>query len=298
MPGNDNLFGDADAAPEPPAATGPFNLAGLFDSAEPAVANIAGKVRRATETDVHVVNQTPASAEADAPAQGVPTAVQRPKPIRPVRIDGSFDVARRADDTSPAAEPPAEPIAEPAIEPPAVAPRASLTQPAAQPNAAPTMTEPLQWLTPSALGGAGSNVRGSGRSAQRAAADESGAIAPSSLRGLVKTAAPTPTAVPAEAMPVLERPESPTPEPARDAAREQTKDEVHWAPRNVTAGSSVASEEPRGAGRALEPAERTSPPRVEVSKPPRFTMTGKDWAVALISLGVTAAAIAGIYALL
>ncbi len=221
----DELFdGASDALRKPAVQAGSFNLAGLFDEEEPQVPNVARPVPQSEAADV----------TSGAPAAEPLNEVQRPKPVRPLRADGSVDVARRSAEPLPAELPSAPPVV-------------PLTRSADAATAAPAITEPLQWLKPSDIAEA--------------------ATARSETR---------PSAQPAET--------------SRSSANE-----VQWAPRRASSapgpGAAALAAAP------VQPVDR-APAVTPAQQPSRLTMTSRDWVVSVISLGITAAAIVGIFALL
>ncbi len=283
MGGNDELFSDTDGdAPRPKPPTGAFNLGGLFGDTGPSVENVARVHREALEEAADAL---------DADAE--PVAVQRPKPVRPKRADGSVDVARRVAESAPPAPvaappgPPAEPLTR----------RTN--------DAAPPMTEPLQWLTASDIAGeprreprvkeqpaGGSSLGGLVRGVAAREVDTSAAVARPSRP--IEHARPQPTIRPVEAAPVADASRASRAEPASSTAPA----DVLWAERSSPAGGAVpvASAPVRAAASSVQAPAASR--RGAAQPASRFAMTGRDWAVSLVSLGVTGAAVFGIVTLL
>lgn len=317
MSDNDELFDGASDAPRKPAAqAGSFNLAGLFDEEEPQVPNVARPVPQSEAAAADVTSGAPAAEPLNE--------VQRPKPVRPLRADGSVDVARRSAEPLPAELPPAPPVV-------------PLTRSADAATAAPAITEPLQWLKPSDIAEAATPVRAA-RPETRPSAQSAGR---SSLGGLVQSVAGRPVDEPAEDVATVPAPPAPRPSRPIEHVRPQpvirpveasaapeaptqrvaaasaetprsSANEVQWAPRRASsapgpgaAALAAASAQPVDRAPAAAPVGATASAQpitraaaTPAQQPSRLTMTSRDWVVSVISLGITAAAIAGIFALL
>lgn len=313
MSENDELFdGASEALRKPAAQAGSFNLAGLFDEEEPQVPNAARPVPQSEAADV----------TSGAPAAEPLNEVQRPKPVRPLRADGSVDFARRSAEPLPAELPPAPPVV-------------PLTRSADAATAVPAITEPLQWLKPSDIAEAATPVPAA-RPETRPSAQSAGT---SSLGGLVQNVAGRPVDQPAEDPATVPAPPAPRssrpiehvrPQPVirpveagaapgapaqRVAAASaetprSSANEVQWAPRRASSAPEPGAAAPAPA-RPVHRAPAAAPVGATASAQPitraaatparqssRLTMTSRDWVVSIISLGITAAAIAGIFALL